>query len=607
MKPANAIAKNFWLLLCLAALALVPLAANAAITYNFTNGLQGWTQIYPTNPPDSVWENNNSWEPGDNGHLGTGWENEGETRWGRSPAFYLDGSGDMTFQFWGGASPIPAPAAPSAIPATNVFQSGFMGVALRDVTANTYVLWKGQLTNEWGIWITRSFTQAELTPYANNGKQYTLDYLDYDWSLANDAVEFGWVWMSNVSIPGSPDPPSIGCDILTFGLPGNPAVIVETNIALNVPYGTDVANLAPTYTLSPGATCDKASGSTYNFTTPQTYTVVSGNQANTNVYTVTVTVLPDWPITINVNYYGGSKPGNADMDGIYSYDVAARGTASLPAPLGYVGNTWNDFDTPTASSSDLLNSTGAFTGVGLATSMIDGPWNDWTGLGTNRVLVSGVIAGYTSYTPIFTLTGLDPNHAYDLHIASLHNDNDNATDFRVGTVVQHVENNPAGSTDWAVGTNYAHFAALVSDTNGTIVVEGKTTGELAMNGFQLQDVGASMVPFVDITSVDGTTNVPFGTTALDIAGTNNDATVGDIRWNNSLNGSNGVVPADSVNGWTFTATLALGTNVITVSGTNVAGSVRSDSATVNVVPEPVAGLFVMGYWSFVVGRGRIRV
>ncbi|MCX6880143.1 MAG: leucine-rich repeat protein, partial [Verrucomicrobia bacterium] len=81
-------------------------------------------------------------------------------------------------------------------------------------------------------------------------------------------------------------------DILTFGLQGNPAVITGANISLTVPYGTDVTSLAPTFTLSTGATCDRTSGATQDFTAPRLYTVTSSDSLITKVYTVTVTVSP---------------------------------------------------------------------------------------------------------------------------------------------------------------------------------------------------------------------------------------------------------------------------------------------------------------------------
>ncbi len=86
---------------------------------------------------------------------------------------------------------------------------------------------------------------------------------------------------------------SSACDILTFG-PG--AVIDGINIALSVPYETNLATLAPMFTVSPGATGDPASGlvPTPGFATgsPVAYTITARNGTTTKTYYVTLTVLP---------------------------------------------------------------------------------------------------------------------------------------------------------------------------------------------------------------------------------------------------------------------------------------------------------------------------
>ncbi len=87
--------------------------------------------------------------------------------------------------------------------------------------------------------------------------------------------------------------PHIQASIISFTFPSMAApTINQTNltISLTVPYGTAVTALAPTYTISAYASCTPASGTAENFTTPQTYTVVSGDLSVTNVYTVTVTI-----------------------------------------------------------------------------------------------------------------------------------------------------------------------------------------------------------------------------------------------------------------------------------------------------------------------------
>jgi len=85
---------------------------------------------------------------------------------------------------------------------------------------------------------------------------------------------------------------SSACDILSFG-PG--AVITGNNIAMSVPYGTNLANLAPTYTVSSGASGAPASGvaPTPNLASrsPATYTITAPNGTTTKTYYVTLSVL----------------------------------------------------------------------------------------------------------------------------------------------------------------------------------------------------------------------------------------------------------------------------------------------------------------------------
>jgi hypothetical protein len=298
------------------------------ITYNFDNGLQGWTQIWPIPSAGRLWNNN---------QLGAGHDRDDiYTRFGRSPEFYLNNLGDLTFMLDGGQSPLAAPGVPpSEIPEAAIDGGGFAGLALRDVATDTYLMSKRHAGN--GNWQTASFTAAELAPYANDGRKYTVDYIDYNYG------GWGWTYMDNVSIPGTSAP---AADITVFGLAGVPCVL-GTNITLRVPYGVDVAALAPTFTLSPGATCDKVSGSTQNFSTPVTYTVTSSDLLVTKVYTVTATTLPD-PATALIGHWAAGAETLADTSGFTTagtHDgVAAGGNAAAlafssdEAPLSFGGS-----------------------------------------------------------------------------------------------------------------------------------------------------------------------------------------------------------------------------------------------------------------------------
>jgi hypothetical protein len=248
------------------------------VTYNFTGGLQGWTQLWPT-PPGVLWEDSvNS----NGGALGSG-HDAGETRFARSPSFYLLNSGPLTFTLQGGQSPLAAPAVgPAAIPELAIDGGGFAGVALRDVATDTYVLSRRRTGNGDPAQLNQ-FTAAELAPFANDGKEYTLDYIDYN------KGGWGWTYLDNVSIPGVAQEPGTEALITVFSVaPHGVTEISGTNITVWLPAGTDVTALNPVVAVSPEATISPAPGTPRDFTTPQEYTVTSGDALSEETYTVTV-------------------------------------------------------------------------------------------------------------------------------------------------------------------------------------------------------------------------------------------------------------------------------------------------------------------------------
>jgi len=124
--------------------------------------------------------------------------------------------------------------------------------------------------------------------------------------------------------------------ILSFGLPGFPSSITGNNIAWTVPNGTDVTALAPTYTVSYGATGNPASGSTRNFTSPQTYTITSGDSTATNVYTVTViqspTILFVNMVAVSASSSGATDAADMCMNSRYPPTVAIETPANAITP-----------------------------------------------------------------------------------------------------------------------------------------------------------------------------------------------------------------------------------------------------------------------------------
>ena len=108
----------------------------------------------------------------------------------------------------------------------------------------------------------------------------------------NDEFRFSDASLAEVAPSGNP-----GAEIYAFG-PGaaiGPVAANAAAISWTLPFGTNVASLAPTYSLSPGATCVPASGSTQNFTNPVHYIVQSSDFATsgkTTDYSVTVSTTP---------------------------------------------------------------------------------------------------------------------------------------------------------------------------------------------------------------------------------------------------------------------------------------------------------------------------
>jgi len=367
--------------------------------YNFNDGLQGWTQIWPVTGTLPLWQDWNS------GGLGTpegprALSDDAETRFGRSPDFYLNRSGPLTFQLAGGSGALNTPGA-APIPKRSVQDGGFSGVALRDVENNEYVLSKRRSGND-SPYQTGSFTAAELAPYVIPGRRYTLDFIDYN------RGGWGWTRLDNVSIPGDlatvlPIAPE--ANITSFNFP-NEGVIDGFTITLPaLPFGSSVTALAPTFTLSAGATCDKVSGSPQNFTNPVTYTVTSApeNEAGPqviNVYTVSVAVLPEpsaalvghWVsgaenLVDTSNYAPGVHNGVAvgDNAGLlaYSSDVPAGFSGkSLDLSAGNVGVMIQNSATSDAGYQDTYdNQSHSQITVAFWAKGFPGTWSPWVSKG----------------------------------------------------------------------------------------------------------------------------------------------------------------------------------------------------------------------------------
>ena len=120
----------------------------------------------------------------------------------------------------------------------------------------------------------------------------------------------------------------------SFAVPGATSVdIAGTSIGVYVPAGADVKALAPTFTLPPLATAVPPSGTSRDFTKPQTYSVTAQDRSS-RAFTVSVVkggepTLFTWsnPVAGNwsdaAQWSGGAAPGGKG-DGALSFDKIAK-------------------------------------------------------------------------------------------------------------------------------------------------------------------------------------------------------------------------------------------------------------------------------------------
>ncbi|MCX6928418.1 MAG: autotransporter-associated beta strand repeat-containing protein [Verrucomicrobia bacterium] len=213
--------------------------------------------------------------------------------------------------------------------------------------------------------------------------------------------------------------------IAAFNIPGVAGVIDQNalTIALTAPYGTSLATLAPTFTLSSG-TCNQTSGSppspTFAVANPATYTVTDG--ATVNHYPVTVTVTP---VSTAKDILTFGLPGNAGViNGAnivltlpYGTDVTALAPTYTVSPLAtqdasFPSGTPRNFTTPqiyTITAQD--GSTKAYTvtvRAGSSTEALIGHWisgpanlsdtSGFTSAGTHDGVAVGANAGLLAWS-----------------------------------------------------------------------------------------------------------------------------------------------------------------------------------------------------------------
>jgi len=297
-----------------------------------------------------------------------------------------------------------------------------------------------------------------------------------DLNTANLFLRNTWgdaTWSGTVTV--TYDIPEVAA-ISSFGLPQNPATIQEYQIVMRLPSGTNVTALAPTFTLSPGATCDHISGTAYDFSSPVHYVVTSADQLTIREYTVTALVETSWGM-INVNF-----------------DIVAR--TGLVGPAGGGATTWNQCLASGWPSADgLSDSCGAPTFVGYTCDALEvGSW----GAPALEMLTGGGFQWQWDTPTTLKISGLNPGSKYNLYLASFHpNELGGRSLFSTtnptttqGTQIADNFGRNGNDHAWVQGLNYVRFDNIEPDSANCITItlvgdSGTSEQRAYLSGFQL--------------------------------------------------------------------------------------------------------------------------
>ena len=404
-----------------------------------------------------------------------------------------------------------------------------------------------------------------------------------------------------VTVPLSP-----AKDILSFSFGTLGAAAVGTNtVTLDVPIGTNRTALAPTFTLSPAATCSPVSGATLDFTSAQTYTVTA-QDGSTKAYTVTLTeaVLPDiftWATATSGNWSDPSKWTNEAVPTIvvapqaggrptYTLNFTTAGTYTATHNLnaGFVLNRLNLASAVTIAGSNslALANNGANlpqlnqnsgSGVTISAPVSLAANVTLAGSGGGPVSISGVISGGGSLTKnssgLLTISG--PNS------------------YSGGTTVNSGSLSLGGTGNSLLGTgpvavnspatlnlNGNNNLTNAFTLNGAVVVNGNSfsanlNGTVNMPATPTIDLGTTgnMSIGGSISGAGGLTKIGTGAGPLVLSGANNFTGAVAVR-----SGALSVASLNRVSGGTATSNLGAPTTVpngtISLGSTNAVGTLR---------------------------------
>ncbi len=150
--------------------------------------------------------------------------------------------------------------------------------------------------------------------------------------------------------------------ISSYSLNGTPGVIIGSNIAITLPFGSNLTALVATYissgsSVSVGNLTQVNMQTPNNFTVPVTYTVTAGNGATAN-YIVTVTVAPNTANAITAYSLNGTSgvivgsnisvtlPFGTNLDALVATFISSGASINVGGTTQFSSVTPNNFSTP---------------------------------------------------------------------------------------------------------------------------------------------------------------------------------------------------------------------------------------------------------------------
>ncbi|MET0342879.1 MAG: hypothetical protein ABW252_17870, partial [Polyangiales bacterium] len=188
---------------------------------------------------------------------------------------------------------------------------------------------------------TLTTTGASISPLANAPQNFTSPVV-YTVTAAD-----GTTATYTVTVTVAPNPAK---EITAFALEGAAGVFTGNNIAVTVPFGTNVMAMTPTTLTTTGASIAPLANTPQNFTSPVVYTVTAAN-GTTATYTVTVSIAPSTAKEITAFALAG-------VAGVFTGNNIA---VTVPYGTNVMAMTPTTFTTTGASTSPLANAPQNFT------------------------------------------------------------------------------------------------------------------------------------------------------------------------------------------------------------------------------------------------------